>query len=145
MKLSRTKIARLLKSKNQSRKSKSLGHKGFSKDELMTSISVADPSAAGPSAAGPSTNASAADPSVADPAKSKSLHYMKKRQRTAHLNKKPVNLRLKTMKSWHKPKADHKPKAGYKPKADYKHKPKAGHTQSGGAKVSVLNSLGIGE
>jgi hypothetical protein len=105
MKLSRTKIARLLKSKNQSRKSKSksLGHKGFRVEELLSGV-----------------------------AKPKSLHHVKKRQRTAHLKTKPINLRLKTMKGWHKkPAAWHKPGAGYDKK------------QSGGAPIKILNSLGL--
>ena len=81
MKLSRTKIARLLKSKNQSRrniKSKSLGHKGFSKDELMTGVVGTNVVGTNASIVGTNeigTNEIGTNASVADPgAKSKSLH-----------------------------------------------------------------------
>jgi hypothetical protein len=118
MKLSRTKIAKLLKSKNQSRKSlrsksmrsKSLGHKGFRTEELVTTDVMDSTNVVGTNGVG--TNG------VAKP---KSLHNVKKRQRTANAHKKPINLRLKTMK-WHK--AGHKVTKGGRNAIDaFKKKP----------------------
>ena len=82
MKLSRTKIAKLLKSGNQSRKhirSKTFDNKAFKDDELILSTNASHSKSIGHRVAG-------------------------KKQRTAHAGKRHVNLRLKTMKNaaWNK-------------------------------------------
>jgi hypothetical protein len=104
MKLSRTKIAKLLKIGNQSRKnrqSKSLGQRpSFLQKNEMIDIH-GEAAADGEAAHG---EAAAANKVLAHK-KHKSLHTRpKKKQRTAQKGKRQMNLRFKTMKkhAWHK-------------------------------------------
>jgi len=104
MKLSRTKIAKLLKIGNQSRKnrqSKSLGQRpSFLQKNEMIDIH-GEAAAHGEAAHG---EAAAANKVLAHK-KHKSLHTRpKKKQRTAQKGKRQMNLRFKTMKkhAWHK-------------------------------------------